>query len=79
MAFQILGNSNYICQNLGVKHYNIWNIVYWTNKVRDQTFTMQFLENIELLVKNISIIKVIHFVSFVRLNQFLLTFYHFGF
>ena len=40
--------------------------IYWTNKVRDQTFNAQFLE---LLVKlNISIIKVIHFVSIEHLR-----------
>ena len=25
--------------------------IYWANKVRDQTFAMQFLEDFELLVK----------------------------
>ena len=43
--------------------------IYWTSKVRDQRFTRQFLENIKLLVKwNISIIKAIHFVSFVPMK-----------
>ena len=43
--------------------------VYWTNKVRDQTFNAQFLQDFELLVKrNSSIIKVLHFASFVHLK-----------
>ena len=44
-------------------------ILYWTNKVRDQTFNARCLEDFELRVKwIISIIKVIQFVSFVHLR-----------
>ena len=44
-------------------------ILYWTNKVRDQTVNARFLKDFDLLVKlNIYIIKVIYFVSFVHLR-----------
>ena len=48
---------------------NIIIILYWTNKVSDQTFDAQFLQDFEMLVKlDISVFKVIHFVSFVHLR-----------
>ena len=41
----------------------------YTGHIKDQTFNLQFIEYFELLIKyNISIIKVLHLVSFVGLN-----------
>ena len=40
-----------ILMNLIMNSYHVSLIICRTNKVRDQTFTMQFLENVDLLVK----------------------------
>ena len=60
LAILAKGNASAICvydekcnfsRELLVLRTYVHFMVYWTNKVRDQTFNVQYLQDFELLVK----------------------------